>query len=57
MLSKQRSLALREVEPELLDRGVQMGCGDVRAPPVKRGELLFEDSENVLRVRIARRRG
>lgn len=57
MLSKQRGLALREVEPELLDRGVQMGGGDVRAPPVKRGELLFEHSENVLRVRIARRRG
>ncbi len=57
MLSKQRGLALREVEPELLDRGVQMGGGDVRAAPVKRGELLFEHSENVLRVRIARRRG
>lgn len=55
MLSKQRELSLREFKSELLDRGVQMGRCDMRTPLVQRGELLFEHSENVLRVRIARR--
>lgn len=57
MLSKQRELSLREVEPELLDRGIQMGRGDMRSALVQRGELPLERSEDFLRVRFARRGG
>lgn len=39
MLSNQRGLARRQVEPELLDGRIQMGRSDVRAAPVERGEL------------------
>lgn len=41
--------------PQLFDRGIDMGGGNMRTKAVKRGELLFEGSQHGLRVGIARR--
>jgi hypothetical protein len=31
-----------QIEPQLRDRGIDMGRGNRKVHPVKRGELLFE---------------
>lgn len=35
------------IEPQLLDGGIQMGCRNMRAALIERGELLFQSSKDV----------
>ena len=47
--------APRLIEPQLLDRRIEMGSGNVRTDAVEHGQLLFKRSQYSLRASIARR--
>lgn len=50
-----RSLPLREIAPQLLDRRIDMRSGYMRADAVKRGELMLQRGQNSVHAGIARR--
>jgi hypothetical protein len=49
-------LGPRLIQPQLLDRGVDMGSADMEVHPVKLGELVFQRSNDTGQARAIRRR-
>lgn len=49
------TLASHLIASQLRDRGIEIGCGDVRADLVEHGKLPFERGENGRHTGIARR--
>ena len=48
-------LALGEIEPQLLDRGIEMSRRNMRAASVERGKLLLERGKNGVCTQVAGR--
>lgn len=45
------------IEPQLLDRGIDMGCADMEIHPVKLGQLVFQSGNDTGQAGTIRCRG